>query len=198
MSLKMTRYMIILLSFLTLLISITVKNEILSVALVAVCLLLALFLFCTHLSELTALPADHPKMKTVKLITAFNVILVLICIGCAVLMETGLWTPTEHEEAYFAALIVVAVILFCGNLAPKLPFNRHTGLRLPWTVTDEDTWIVAHRILGYISIPLALFYIACIPLAQNFEVLSLITILLWAGIPSGVSYLFFRQKWRSR
>lgn len=35
-----------------------------------------------------------------------------------------------------------------GNLAPKLPFSRHTGLRLPWTAADEDTWIVAHRILG--------------------------------------------------
>lgn len=34
-----------------------------------------------------------------------------------------------------------------GNIAPKLPFNRYVGFRLPWTVTDEDTWIFTHRLV---------------------------------------------------
>ena len=55
--------------------------------------------------------------------------------------EAPPWTAAG--ERYFAAALVLAVLLFLGNLAPKLPFSRHTGLRLPWTVADEDTWTVA-------------------------------------------------------
>ena len=104
--------------------------------------------------------------------------------------------PSAAGEEYFAALIVSAVMLFGGNIAPKLPFNRHTGLRLPWTVMDEDTWIVAHRILGYISIPLAIVYLCLIPVISSFEVLSSAVILLWIGIPGLLSYRFFRKKFR--
>ncbi len=52
-------------------------------------------------------------------------------------------------------------MVFIGIVSPKLPYNRHTGLRLPWTVRDEDTWKNAHRILGFISFPMVLLYIAC-------------------------------------
>ena len=85
-------------------------------------------------------------------------------------------------------------MLVLGNIAPKLPFSKHTGLRLLWTVTDEDTWVVAHRLVGYISIPLVLIYIACIPTVSNFEVLSGVIILLWVGIPGGLSFVFYYKK----
>src|SRR5690606_24631446 len=38
----------------------------------------------------------------------------------------------------------------CANI----PFNRFIGLRLPWTIRDEDTWNIAHRLLGSITFPL--------------------------------------------
>lgn len=90
---------------------------------------------------------------------------------------------------------MLAVLLFLGNLAPKLPFSRHTGLRLPWTVADEDTWTVAHRLVGYLSLPLALVYLAGLSLTAQFEALTLGVFLLWVGVPGLLSYLYFRKKW---
>ena len=75
------------------------------------------------------------------------------------------------------------------------PFSRHTGLRLPWTVADEDTWTVAHRLVGYLSLPLALVYLAGLSLTAQFEVLTLGVFLLWVGVPGLLSYLYFRRKW---
>ena len=92
-----------------------------------------------HLEDLTDLPADSPKWKPLRWVTAFDAALVLVCVGAALLAETGHLPWTEAGEQYFAAALVLAVLLFLGNLAPKLPFSRHTGLRLPWTVADEDT-----------------------------------------------------------
>ena len=101
-----------------------------------------------------------------------------------------------HTLSNFTRLnaIVAAVIFFSGNIAPKLPYSKHTGLRLPWTVTDEETWVVAHRVLAYVSIPLGIAYIAGVSVIENFEILTLATIILWVGIPGGLSYLFFHKK----
>jgi len=67
-------------------------------------------------------------------------------------------------------------------------------LRLPWTVQDEDTWNVAHRVIGYISLPIVLLYIACTWTVSNFELVTMCAMILWIGIPGIVSYLFFYRK----
>lgn len=92
--------------------------------------------------------------------------------------------------------LVSCVIIFSGIISPKLPYNRHTGLRLPWTVQDEDTWNVAHQILGYIALPITLLYIACSLTIPNFEIVTLCVMGLWIGIPGTMSYVFFRKKMR--
>ena len=37
---------------------------------------------------------------------------------------------------------------------------------------DEDTWKIAHRILGFISFPMVLLYIACALTISDFERIS--------------------------
>src|SRR5699024_3590021 len=112
----------------------------------------------------------------------------------AVFMELGILQFSEQEEKITAIAIVVCIMIFMGIVSPKLPFTRHTGLRLPWTVRDQDTWNLAHRVLGYISIPLALLYTACSLTIDSLEQVTLIIILLWIGIPGGISYIFYWKK----
>ena len=89
------------------------------------------------------------------------------------------------------------IMVFIGIVSPKLPYNRHTGLRLPWTVRDEDTWKIAHRILGFISFPMVLLYIACALTISDFEIVSVVTMLIWISIPGGISYIYFYKKYHS-
>ena len=72
------------------------------------------------------------------------------------------------------------------------------GLRLPWTVQDEDTWNIAHRILGYISIPVVLLYIACTCTIQDFKAVSVAIMITWIGIPGGISYVYFHKKYHGK
>ena len=88
----------------------------------------------------------------------------------------------------------MAILLVLGNLAPKIPFNRYIGLRLPWTVQDEDTWRLAHRILGYISFPLAFLYAALLLCGVGIETSTGVVIISWIAIPGGISYIFYRRK----
>lgn len=95
-------------------------------------------------------------------------------------------------------LLIADIMIFAGIVSPKLPFTRHTGLRLPWTVQDQETWEVAHRILGYISLPIALLYIACSLTVADFETITLIAFVIWLGIPGGISFMFYRRKTNGR
>lgn len=104
-------------------------------------------------------------------------------------------TFSENGEKMFAMALVSCVILFAGIVSPKLPYTKHTGLRLPWTVQDEDTWNIAHRIIGYISFPVVLLYIACTLTISNFEIVTLCTMIVWIGIPGGISYIHFFKKY---
>lgn len=197
MKVREVRGIIILLPILALVLSVAVQNEIIALMCAAICITAALVVLYRHLDELTDLSKDHPKMKTLKLVTILNGILFLMILLVAGLTAAGVFTFSENGEAYLACAIVTAVILCLGNLAPKLPFNRHTGLRLPWTVTDEDTWVVAHRILGYLSFPLAVCNIMGMlwirsPHARS--VFSVCVFLLWAAIPSVLSYIFYWKK----
>ena len=127
-----------------------------------------------------------------KWITIFNLLLLALCVGAVWLQKNG--RLGQIEESWLAVGLVMAVLLVLGNLAPKIPFNRYTGLRLPWTIRDEDTWRLAHRVLGYISFPLAFLYAALLLCGVGIETSTGIVILSWIAVPGGISYFFYRRK----
>lgn len=88
-------------------------------------------------------------------------------------------------------------MVFSGLISPRLPFNRHTGLRLPWTVADEGAWRAAHETLGVLSLPAALLYLACVLAFPDGETVTLCAVAAWLGIPALRSYRVFRGKYRS-
>ena len=194
MKIDRVRGAIIFLSFLALIAMLIFENSLIALVLSAICILVAVIMLYHNLAELTDISTNNPKVKTLKFVTIFDVVVFICCVVVALLIGTGIIEVTEDGEKFFAACITAIIMLVLGNISPKLPFSKHTGLRLPWTVTDEDTWVVAHRLVGYISLPLVLVYIACIPVIPNFEILSLVVIFLWIGIPGGLSYVFYAKK----
>lgn len=71
--------------------------------------------------------------------------------------ETGYLQLSMQRENLAVWLLNTVVMVFCGWICPKLFWNRYVDLRLPWTVSDPQTWELAHCILGWISLPCAVF-----------------------------------------
>ena len=188
------RGLILLLSIAALLIASTVKNEIISILLVGACMLMSVSILYRNLALLTSITTDDFKIGVLRTTTIFNIIVLVIGIIFAVLQSFDSFTFSENGEKMVAMGLVSCVMIFTGTISTKLPYNRHTGLRLPWTVCDKDTWNVAHRILGYISLPIVLLYLACTATISNFEMVTLCAMVVWIGIPSMMSYLFFQKK----
>ena len=181
-------------SFLAMLIALLVENEIVSILLVGVCTLMAVIVLYRNLALLTSITTDELRIGILRVTTFFNICILAVGIAFAILVAFDLITFSENGEKMFAMALVSCVILFAGLVSPKLPFSRHTGLRLPWTVQDEDTWNIAHRIVGYISLPVVLLYIACTWTISNFEMVTLCAMIIWIGIPGGISYIHFHKK----
>ena len=132
------------------------------------------------------------------MILFFNIFILLIALIAVYLKGNNLINKTQ--EYYLAYMIEVMFLAFFGYIAPKIPYNRYVGLRLPWIVADESTWIYAHNLCRRITIPLIamgtiLFIIAHL-VFRNYHYMYNIAvglILLYVAIPSLASYIFFRK-----
>lgn len=192
------RELILGLSFVTMIIMLVVKNELLSLILAGGCALTALIILYRNLSLLTSITAGDVKLGPLQLTTIFDIAILVFVMAIVALHQSAVIKISEDSENLLAMVIVSIVMLFGGFIAPKLSFNRHTGLRLPWTIQDEDTWNVAHKILGYISLPVFLLYLASACTIRNFEIITLVNILLWIGIPGFISFIFFWKKFHRK
>lgn len=191
------RGMILFLAFASLILSLAVKNEVVSLVLVTGCALASLIILYRNLALLTAITTDDLKIRTLRTATIFDIVIVVIAVAVVALDSRGMIAISQENEKLPAMAVTIAVMVFGGFISPRLPFNRHTGLRLPWTVRDEDTWNVAHRALGYISLPMAIMYLAAALTIDNFKTVSTAAVLLWVGVPAILSLIFFCKKYTS-
>lgn len=142
------RGFILLFSFFALLASATIQNKPLSILIVSLCILAAMVVFVRNLALLSNVSATNPGFIIIKIVTFFNLAILGIAFVVAILTSLNILSFSAHSEKLLAGILISCVMVFAGAVSSKLPFNRHTGLRLPWTVQDEGTWNVAHRILG--------------------------------------------------
>ena len=183
------RGLILFVSFLSMMITMSVKNEVVSILLAGICMLIAVIVLYRNLALFTSLTTDDLRIGIFRVTTLCNISILIIGIVFAFLSAVDVITFSENGEKLFAMIFLSCIMVFIGIVSPKLPYNRHTGLRLPWTVRDEDTWKIAHRILGFISFPMVLVYIACALTISDFEIVSVVTMLIWISIP--VEYPIF-------
>ena len=191
------RGLILFVSFLSMMITMSVKNEVVSILMAGICMLIAGIVLYRNLALFTSLTTDDLRIGIFRVTTLCNISILIIGIVFAFLSAVDVINFSENGEKLFAMVLLSCIMVFIGIVSPKLPYNRHTGLRLPWTVRDEDTWKIAHRILGFISFPMVLLYIACALTISDFEIVSVVTMLIWISIPGGISYIYFYKKYHS-
>jgi transcriptional regulator with XRE-family HTH domain len=181
---------IIWLSVLAVVIMHAVGNEILAISLSALLFIASLVILYRYNILLSVEFSGEKDTGGIRAVTVFDMILVALVAGSAILVKTGTISLPEKQEEFFAAALVAIVILFAGLIAPQLPYNRHTGLRLPWTVQNEGAWNIAHKVLGIISVPLGLTYLSLTLFVKSMKVLTLVIVVIWIGVPGLISLLY--------
>ena len=99
----------------------------------------------------------------------------------------------ELKLRYWYLMGLVFVII--GNYLPKCKQNSTIGIRLPWTLGNEENWNATHRFSGKVWVVCGLVSVAAMFLPEDLGIIVLIvsTILL-ALIPIIYSYLYHRKQ----
>lgn len=189
------RELILFLAFLALLIALGGRNGAWAQLGVFGCALGGVFILYRNLPLMTN-TSQQSQLKTFRQTSIFVIGLLVLVAGGVILKETGQIELTSRQENMLAWLLIVILMIFTGWISPRLAWNRHIGLRLPWTIGDLQTWNLAHRILGWISWPAAVFYTASVLVFPDFGLTSGICVILWIAIPSLASLIFWWRKFR--
>lgn len=87
------------------------------------------------------------------------------------------------------------LMLFVGNMMPKIKQNFFFGIKTPWALTDEENWFKTHRLGGktFAAGGIVIMIAAFIPGESKIWIL-LAAVLIMTFILFVYSYLIFKNK----
>ena len=95
------------------------------------------------------------------------------------------------------SLLLGAMFVVVGNYLPKCKQNYTIGVKIKWTLENEENWNATHRACGRVWVlgGLLLMVAAFLPVSEEFGLIVAIMILL-ALFPMGYSYWYHRKQVR--
>ena len=65
----------------------------------------------------------------------------------------------DIDVAMITEVLVGIAFVVVGNYLPKCRQNYVLGIKLPWTLADEENWNRTHRLAGRIWVPCGILFI---------------------------------------
>ena len=118
-------------------------------------------LFCLIIEWVAAFVTSHdPRKKNIspKMFTLVLWIVPIISIFCAVIMYPAN-LGYELDITLFAEIFMGLLFVILGNFLPKARQNYTIGIKIPWTLDNENNWNRTHRLAGYLWMACGMFFI---------------------------------------
>lgn len=105
-----------------------------------------------HLLCIIATNTD-PKNKNISG-KAIGVVLWIIPLTSLILMSvTYAYALGSKVRIGFIVIMLLGILfILLGNYMPKTKQNFTFGLRIPWTLNDEENWVKTHRLAGWLMV----------------------------------------------
>lgn len=109
--------------------------------------------------------------------------------GTTLAAALGAEVKVEFMTPMFMGLLFTII----GNYLPKMSQTYTVGIKLPWTLADEENWNRTHRFAGYLWVVCGLLIMvgAFTPIRGTIAIL--LAVLMVLG-PTVYSYLYFAGK----
>lgn len=92
-----------------------------------------------------------------------------------------------------AQIMVGVVIIISGNYLPKCKRNYTMGIKLPWTLDNEDNWNRTHRFAGFVWV-IGGFVMLLNAFLDISILIMIVVMILLVALPFGYSYLIFQKE----
>jgi len=152
-------------------------------------ILLLLHLVCTAAAGLPGFVMKNASPKIQRL--------VLFTVPAASLMMTiviyGYALGAPFHIGRIVWIFVGIIFAVTGNYLPKTRRNPTIGIKLPWTLTDEENWNRTHRMAGPVWVICGLLLIICGWIGSGAAVAAL-AIAAAVAIPTAYSFVLHCRK----
>lgn len=100
----------------------------------------------------------------------------------------------EVNMAVVMPLFMGALFVIIGNYLPKCRQSYTVGIKLPWTLDDEETWNKTHRLAGKLWVAGGLLCMPCALLSGVWSFIVMMSILVvMCAVPTVYSYRFYKK-----
>lgn len=118
----------------------------------------------------------------------------LISLFCALTFH---WSVNGKDSS----IILVSIDFFgilsliIGNYLPKCRRNSTIGIKIKWTLENEENWNATHRFGGivWVACGLGFFMLGCLPLKLTVPGVAVLVALM-VILPTGYSYRYYRRQ----
>lgn len=154
---------------------------------------LPIFLLAVHLLCACATSCD-PKQKSIN--EKIYRLVLWICPLCSLFCGVSTYAYSlgmNINISLICELFVGLVIIALGNYMPKCRQNYTIGIKLPWTLADEENWNRTHRLAGFVWVPCGMVFI--INAFLRFATLYVFFIImgLMIIVPTVYSFVYYQK-----
>ena len=144
----------------------------------------------------TLVTAADPKNKN-QTNKAFTVVLwitpAISLLGAGMIYGTAL--GMEIHVNMLMPIFMGILFLFVGNYLPKCKQNHTIGIKLPWTLDNEENWNATHRLGGKVWFAAGVLMLLCAFLPESWSVAGVFVVTVAAAvIPCVYSYVHYRKQ----
>lgn len=91
----------------------------------------------------------------------------------------------------YVMMFIAVLFIILGNYLPKCRHNYTLGVKLPWTLADENNWNATHRLAGYLWIIGGLVLLVNAFFFNMYVFLAVVFLMVL--VPTVYSYLYYRK-----
>ena len=150
-------------------------------------ILAALHILCSLITFADPKNKGHNEKKA--WIALWITPIISILCGC---MTYGAALGYEIRVEQILPIFMGGLFTFTGNVMPKFKQNSTIGIKIPWTLHDEENWTATHRFTGPIWMVCGL--VIMVSGFLNSIWLMLGAILVMTIVPVLYSYRFYKKK----
>lgn len=142
----------------------------------------------------TALDPKNKNQNSKAFTTTLFIVPVISCVANSVIYATALGKSINMSMIAF--LLVGFIFTLVGNYLPKCKQNYTIGIKISWTLENEENWNATHRLAGRLWFISGIIIMICAFLPKSFIISYIIiaVMLIMTVIPIIYSYVFYKKK----